>query len=132
MEAIQLNNLEHTYRGVYEEIYSSKLKELQGSIEMIKEESQEQSEYLDQRDIAKIISPEEIFNERSEEEVVNSVLQGLLDDGEIPALPYWEKIETNYLAIRRKLAKRGNLKLDISAIDARDPSINSPRSSFMH
>ena len=132
MEAIQLNNLEHTYRGVYEEIYSSKLKELQGSIEMIKEESQEQSEYLDQRDIAKIISPEEIFNERSEEEVVNSVLQGLLDDGEIPALPYWEKIEANYLAIRRKLAKRGNLKLDISAIDARDPSINSPRSSFMH
>lgn len=66
MEAFQVNNLEHTYRGIYEEIYSSKLKELQGSIEMIKEESQEQSEYLDQREIAKIISPEEIFNERSE------------------------------------------------------------------
>lgn len=56
---------------------------------MIREESQEQSEFLDQRDIAKIISPEEIFNERLEEEVVNAVLQGLLDDGEIPALPYW-------------------------------------------
>lgn len=47
----------------------------------------------------------------------------------MPSLPYWEKIETNFLALRRRLSRRSNFRLDISAIDFRDAQPNSPHSS---
>lgn len=61
---------------------------------------------------------------------VNSILQILVEgDTEIPTVSYWKKIEANFLAIRRKLTKKNfNLKLDLSAIDSRDPSLPSPNS----
>jgi hypothetical protein len=114
---------------VFEDPSATKLRSLQGSIEMIREDSLEEQE-SELRDIAKIITPDEIFPLRSEGEEVTLVLQALLDDDEVPSVPYWEKIEPNFLALRRRLARRNNLRLDISAIDFRDPSvINSPQSS---
>ena len=55
----------------------------------------------------------------------------LLDsDSEIPLLPYWEKIEVNFLGLRRKLVKKNAaaLKLDISVIDSKEIPIQSPNS----
>jgi hypothetical protein len=80
--------------------------------------------------MAKIITPDEIFPIRSEAEDVNTVLQALMEEDEVPSVPYWERIEANFLALRRRLTRRSNhLRLDISAIDFRDPSVNSPHSS---
>lgn len=95
---------------------------------MIREDSLEEQE-SELRDMAKIITPDEIFPPQSEGHEANLLLQALLDDDEIPSLPYWEKVEANFLALRRRLARR-NFKLDISAIDFRDPSPTSPHSSI--
>jgi hypothetical protein len=44
-------------------------------------------------------------------------------------VPYWDTIRVNFLGIRRKLAKRGpSLKLDLSAIDNKEPPLQSPSS----
>lgn len=58
---------------------------------MIREDSLEEQE-SSLRDIAKIITPDEIFPTRSDADDVNIVLQALLDEDEVPSVPYWERI----------------------------------------
>lgn len=58
---------------------------------MIREDSLEEQE-SEIRDMAKIITQDEIFPLRNDGEDVNLVLQALLDEDEVPSLPYWEKI----------------------------------------
>lgn len=58
---------------------------------MIREDSLEEQE-SSLRDTAKIITPDEIFPTRSDADEVNIVLQALLDEDEVPSVPYWERI----------------------------------------
>lgn len=72
--SLQSFSLEEVFR-MLEDPSASRLRQLQGSIEMIREDSLEEQE---SRDMAKIITPDEIFPLRSEAEEVNLVLQALL------------------------------------------------------
>ena len=65
---------------------------------------------------------------------VNSILQILIEgDTEIPSVLYWHKIEANFLAIRRKIQRKAiNLKLDLSAIDSKEPQQPSPISNSIN